>query len=158
MHTLTGILSVNGIACVAAVLVYLIPCVIMDVKKQKVSLFYAGGGAVCAAIWDVIRVGTGMDSLTGFLLSAFPGIMLLGISALTGKVGVGDGIVLLGIGFFLDWQKACGCLFIGLILSSVWSIYLLLFKKAGKGTRIPLMPFLLAGYGVVLLSEISAVS
>jgi len=83
-------------------------------------------------------------------LSVIPGLFLVALSFITeGKVGMGDGIVTAMLGPALGLEKSIYVLMGALILNSLLSGILLLFKKAGKNTRIPFVPFLTTALGVV---------
>ncbi|HIY19146.1 MAG TPA: prepilin peptidase [Candidatus Blautia avistercoris] len=80
-------------------------------------------------------------------LGYVPGIALIGLSILTkGKIGMGDGLILLSLGNFMRIKEVFLVLGMGLLLCSFWSGILLVARKAGKNSRIPFVPFLFAGY------------
>lgn len=100
-------------------------------------------------MWAVLLVVKERQGWENVLISAAPGVLLAGLSVLTeGKIGLGDGIVVLSLGLLLGCRNTLIVVLCGLLLSAVWSAGLLIRKKAGKESRIPLMPFLLAGFAI----------
>lgn len=121
----------------------------MDIQKREISLamtfIFGTGGLILfwenqGTFWEImgrVSVGTGM----------------IGMSLLTGGgIGMGDGLLLLALSGFLSAGELLMSLLIGLFLCAVWGAVLLLFRKKGRHTEIPFIPFLLLGYlgGVVL--------
>ncbi len=100
----------------------------------------------------VIHLMTDGFSLSSFLTGTMVGIACLIISIVTSEsLGIGDGLLFLGTGMFLD-LKSNFVLFCGtLLLAGGFSgICLLLKKKSGKD-KIPMAPFVLGAYVAFLL-------
>ena len=84
------------------------------------------------------------------LMSAIPGLVLMGLSVITeGKIGLGDGILVVEIGLALGIEKCAWMLTGALLLSCLFAGGLLVFHRAGLHTRIPFVPFITAGMGVM---------
>lgn len=80
------------------------------------------------------------------------GIMLL----LTGRfcggcIGAADGIMTAVIGGMIGYQETLLLLMNALLAAAVFSILLIAIKKAGRGTAIPFLPFMLLGYIIILV-------
>lgn len=65
--------------------------------------------------------------------------------AAPGAVGFGDVKLLILMGFFLGTGQVWSCIFCAMLASFVWSVILLLTKRANMKTEIPYAPFLLLG-------------
>ncbi len=90
----------------------------------------------------------------GMLLGALVGGMMLGASFLTrGELGPGDGLLFIVTGFWLGFELNFTLLMFSLILSSVYSMGLMVFKKASRGfkSEYPFSPFILAAYIVMMI-------
>ena len=134
----------------AGLLVYLAAAAVTDIRKQEVSVKTAGVAAVLAVI---LRMAAGDINLLSWLAGLLPGILVLLIGKVTGEVvGYGDGIAILVCGLFLGARGCTGCVIIGLFLTFPVSLVLLLWKKADRKSRMPFLPFLLAGYGIWFLT------
>lgn len=99
-----------------------------------------------------IRVIAGTFSLSSFLTGTMVGIVCLMIGAVTSEsLGMGDGLLFLGTGMFLNFESNfvlfCGAL----LLAGGFSGICLLLKKKSRKDRIPMVPFVLAAYVVFLL-------
>ncbi len=108
-------------------------------------VFFAGMGMS-------IQLMSGGFSLSRFLTQTVVGIACLIISIVTSEsLGVGDGLLFLGTGMFLDLKSNfvlfCGAL---LLAGGFSGICLLLKKKSGKD-KIPMAPFVLGAYVIFLL-------
>ena len=82
---------------------------------------------------------------------AIPGILILVLGAVTKKTGYGDGIALLLVGMLLRDGKIFLLFGISLFLISVSSLILLVFKKVGRSTKIPYLPFLTAAWLLLMV-------
>lgn len=93
----------------------------------------------------------------GFIYYAglIPGMCMLLISfASNQSVGYGDGLTILMLGLLVGFKLCVGILCLSLFLISIYSIVLLIIKKANRKTTIPYIPFLLAAGGIILWSEL----
>ena len=119
---------------------------IFDMVKRQVSLTVS---FVCGAIGILLWIGSGnMDGR--FLRTLVPGICLLLLAwASKGKVGYGDGIVLLSAGmYFTDEERMVLCMaaFAG---AGICGLLLCAFFHKGKNYEMPFVPFLFLGYLIV---------
>ena len=136
----------------AGLFFYLTAAAVTDIRKREVSIRTAGAAAVLAAVLHIMAEETG---LCVWLSGLIPGILVL----LTGRatkeaIGYGDGIAILICGLFLGVRGCMGSVISGLFLTFPVSLILLIRKKADRKSRIPFLPFLLAGYGIWLLTEL----
>lgn len=87
---------------------------------------------------------------TSFFRSLFcflPGLFLLAVGkASNGKVGYGDGILILVLGVWTGFLECLLTLTTGLLLASAWAAASLILKIHIKKDTIPFIPFLLIGY------------
>ena len=65
--------------------------------------------------------------------------------AVPGAVGFGDVKLLMLMGFFLGTDQIWGCVFFAMLVSFVYSVALLVTKRADLKTEIPYAPFLFLG-------------
>lgn len=138
--------AIEGIA-----LIYMGACMVFDIRHREIPLLLIILGIAAAFGADVWRIKEGMVTVAEVGLSLLPGIFFL----LTGffteeKVGYGDGLLLIASGLFLGAYKCFLALGIGLIFSAAVSLLLLLLRKADRHSRIPFVPFLVLGMGVVI--------
>lgn len=128
----------------AVVLSYLALAGYFDIRTREIS-----------RVLTVLAAGVGVlnllcfraDPFPDFWFSLLPGAALLG-AALTssGRIGIGDGLTLLVCGFFADAAYLAGALFVGLLFSSCYALFLLAVRKKGKNVSYPFLPFLFFGY------------
>lgn len=88
----------------------------------------------------------------GLLTGLIPGLFLLmtGMSS-NGKVGYGDGILVLALGIWIGFFRCLMTLTSGLLLAAIWSAFSLVIKRFKKDDQIPFVPFLFFGYLVRLI-------
>lgn len=117
---------------------------IQDIKSKKIRLGIVFIATIilciCVPFCSTISI---LDRIFG--LSIGLGIVLL--SKITGgKIGIGDGIVLgvtgIGLGFWSNMELFA----LALAMAAVFSIGLIVFRKANRRTAIPFMPFLLFAF------------
>lgn len=124
-------------------------CSVFDIRKREIPLIILIAGILAglgATLWQ-IRVGTASAIEIGE--SLLPGIFLLLLSFCTGeKVGYGDGLLLIISGLLLGFIRCFVILCISLMVSSAFALLLLVFRKADRNSRLPMVPFLAIGMGV----------
>lgn len=122
---------------------------IEDIRKKQVSvvptLLLAAAGMVLSIIsgdWNSWKV----------ILRFLPGGITFLIAWMTREsIGYGDALVLLCIGCFLPGVQMINLCMAAFTLSGLFALFLLLVRKKGRKTQVPFVPFLLAGYCVILL-------
>ncbi|MBQ9334030.1 MAG: prepilin peptidase [Lachnospiraceae bacterium] len=122
---------------------------VFDIKSRRIPIC----GFVIVFVYSVLSLVCFKENdlvWSEVLMSAIPGLVLMGLSVITeGKIGLGDGILVAEIGLALGIEKCAYMLTGALILSCLFSGGLLAFRKAGLHTRIPFVPFITAGMGVI---------
>lgn len=133
-------------------LFYLLILGFFDWRERKVPLILPIGGLVAALLYQIYLLYHDPAEwewlLVSALLGIIPGLLMLMVAGLTGKVGYGDGLVLLNLGLLTDYKSCILLLCFSMLFMSVFSMVMLLLKKAGKDTRLPYLPFLTAVYAV----------
>lgn len=88
------------------------------------------------------------DKVLGMFIMSAP-FLLIGI--LTGGIGGGDIKLLFAMGAFLGWQLIILGGLIGILIGGIIGVCLLVFKKAGRKTEMPLGPSLAMGFVIATL-------
>lgn len=136
---------------------YLIILSIYDVKYKKIPSKLLVLGGLSAAMWMFFRLWEDLDHWKelsadwGF--GIMPGVFVLLIAFLGGKIGEGDGYILILTGIITGGGKAIVVFAISLILAAVFSIWLILVHKAGRSYSFPYLPFIAAAYVLWLFIE-----
>ena len=128
-------------------------CSYEDLRKKEVALWKIG----CCGVASLFRIGMeivgGNADYIAFLLSLLPGAVLLGISFVTREgIGYGDGLLMLSIGPAVGLRSLAAGMFVAFFVSSIFSAALLLIKKVKRNYRIPFIPFLTIGLGVMVFA------
>lgn len=132
-------------------LIYMGVCMIFDIRRREIPLLLILFGIAAAFGVDIWRVRGDMITVTEMGISLLPGFFFLLTGFFTGeKVGYGDGLLLIVSGLVLGVYRCFLALGIGLVFSAAISLLLLLLRKAGRYSRIPFVPFLVLGMGVVM--------
>ncbi len=116
---------------------------IRDIRYRRIRLYpvlYAGIALILCAAWDGADLGEAFGGM------AAGGCVLLISRATKGKIGEGDACVLCVTGIGTGLVKNLEILCIGFFLAAILSGILFMTGKAGRNTRLPFIPFLLAGY------------
>lgn len=125
-------------------IIILLSCGIQDLLRKKIYFWIIIAGAVFTGICiPFTNLHSIPDRIGGIAVGAAVVIISL---ATAGKIGMGDGLLLcvtgLGLGFWGNLELFA----IALLLASVISIILLVFRLANRKKSIPFVPFLLTGY------------
>ena len=121
---------------------------IWDIRGKRLPaglllLDVLAGGILMAVNRDIDWRKNGYLYVVGILI----GIILLLIGRFCGGcIGTADGIMTAVIGGVIGYRDTLLLLMNAILAAAVFSIVLIVIKKAGRGTTIPFIPFLLLGY------------
>lgn len=123
---------------------YLILLSIFDIRIRKVPAVWLliGGAAALVNLIYLCCCQPFAELLPEVLKSLGPGLLMLTAGRLSGKIGSGDGCVLLVAGSILGSVKIMAVFSGGLLLVAATAGVLLILRKAGKNDRLPFIPFL----------------
>lgn len=79
------------------------------------------------------------------------GILLMIALVSRESIGIGDGLLFIATGTFLNFTQNLALLFGALLLIGIFSVICLLIKKKGRNDRVALVPFVLIAYVVFIL-------
>ena len=147
MMQLTGSLSR------LVLLTFLFAAAWLDQKTGELPLILSGAGATAGTLFCFFTGSSEFpELLPGFLLGFLPGMLLLALAFFSKQaVGYGDGAIFLAAGTFLGIEKTVWLLVCALLAAGVVSLLLLVLKKRNKKTSVPVIPFVLAGYVLLLI-------
>lgn len=113
-----------------------------DLRKRALpSLYLAAAFAVGSVLAVFFRDGFPWT----YLLSLLPGLFLLFLAPATrGGIGAGDGLLMIAVGTVLPVEDVLAILLVGLLSASFYAA-VLLFRRRGRNTSFPLIPFLHGG-------------
>ena len=121
---------------------YLAVLGLVDIKKIVIDIRLLLAGFVPAAL--LAAVSTSMTEAVGGILI---GAVFLVIAVLTKEqIGKADGLVICQTGLAAGFG---GCIFVigvAFIIVLPCVIFLMIFRKAGRKTRIPFLPFIFSGF------------
>lgn len=125
----------------------LVPNAYADLRRKQILPVWTVLCAGAAVIWQLWRG----CSVPAMIAGALPGCLLLLIGYLKpDSVGMGDGLVILGIGLWAGAESTIELLFIACLLMLIAVLPGLLRKKIERKTALPFIPFLLAAVLVYL--------
>ena len=124
---------------------------ITDIRERAISgvalMIFTVAGIMC--LW-LGRSLNPVDSIFGALI----GLCLVIVSFCTkGELGMGDALLLLVTGIFLGFERNLTLLFSALMLSSLFSVYLLIREKNIK-KEYPFVPFLFIAYVMMYIVKL----
>lgn len=123
---------------------------VLDIRSRRVPVWMLVIGGSAALLGFSFQCVNGGWEYTDALKAFLPGFLLLALAFVTKKAGYGDGIALLCVGALLEGGRSLLLFGISLFLISIWSIGLLIFRKASKEEGIPYLPFLTAAWFAVM--------
>lgn len=89
------------------------------------------------------------------VLGVVPGILVLLLSYFThGKIGMGDGFVMMVCGTVLSLFENLLLLFLAFVLSAAVGAGLMMFRRVKRSYIMPFVPFICISFGVTYLWEI----
>ena len=124
---------------------------IFDIRSKHIPM----SGFAVVLIYSVISLvwsEHGEYDIADLLMSVIPGIMLIGLSVITeGKIGLGDGILIAELGLGLGFERCIYMVAGALIFNCVFAGAMLMSHRLGLHSRVPFIPFVAAGMGVVTI-------
>ena len=124
-----------------------------DIRKMEIPLWVFAGAGVMSAVSLILQAVNGASPgmiLPAALLAVLPGGVLISIGFLSrGGIGYGDGILALLIGPVFGLHVMAGGICLAFFLSALAGAGLMIARRAGRKTRLPFVPFLLLGMGVI---------
>ena len=128
---------------------------VQDIKNKEISAKLLVVSAIISLVGAFIGVWKNNLSITDVVVSLLPGAGMLFLSFATRQqIGYGDGLVALVLGPAFGIRIMLLGIVIAFFGSSIFSIILLLLKKAEKKTRIPFVPFITLGTAVACFAKI----
>lgn len=123
----------------------------IDIRKKQIPVIILFIFGVTAAFF-IVR--SGEREGISVVYSLIPGVFLLTLSLCTREsIGYGDGWTVLVLGLLLGLWDCVACVFVGLILSALFSLTLLVLRKVNGKSRLPFLPFITLGLGVVVVGQ-----
>lgn len=120
-------------------------CTVTDCAWQKIGKSVLLLGALCgvaAAGWRMAQTG---QNWLEVMFSVVPGAVLYALSWVTeGKMGRGDGDMVMILGLFLGWELCLAVLSAACLLAAVFAGGGLAIGRLKKSSRLPFAPFLLS--------------
>lgn len=128
----------------------LISISITDIKYKEVNIYIIMLTLILGVILMVINPNIiWYESFIGLFVI---GGILAGISYITkGSIGMGDAFVIGTIGLLLGYKMTIAILLYSLVLSSILGIILMILGKVNRKTRLPMVPFILTSFIIILL-------
>jgi leader peptidase (prepilin peptidase)/N-methyltransferase len=131
---------------------YLFVMSIYDIKRKEIQIGISVFTAIILGIIKLYLCVRGEQMWYLLLGGIFPGILLLFVSFCSQKqIGAGDGIVFIINGIVLGFFENMVLLFLSLLAAAVVGTGMLLLKRMNRKDKIPFIPFVFIGYGVMCL-------
>ncbi len=137
------------------VLIIMIIAAVTDLRCRQIPLLFIGAAAAASILRIICGIYSMDAEFTDILMALSPGAVLILIAFLTREgVGYGDGLLVLAAGPALGGYAALFGTIAALFANGIFSGVMLALRRAGKMTRIPFVPFLALGMGVMLLAKV----
>ena len=123
---------------------YLIILSIYDIRTRQIPVVWLaiGGMAAFVNMMYLCLCQPSLEIVVEIWKSCLPGIVMLIAARFSGKIGGGDGCVLLVAGSILGSVKIMAVFAGSLMLVAVTAAILLVFRKVSKNDKLPFVPFL----------------
>ena len=120
-----------------------------DIRKRTVPVIPMMIWGMAGVLLHLYHGRIGCDSMLGGLI---PGIAVYILSILTHeRIGKGDAILLIVTGIYMGFWGNIFMLWIGMILAAVGGVVSMAFFKKSKHYELPFVPFLFAGFLMIVL-------
>lgn len=126
-------------------------CAWEDYRRKRVLVYPVLAFAIAGLVLHLCYMDiTIFNMLAGIAI----GCILLLVSRITGgRIGIGDGMILIVSGIYLGFTENIRLFFHGLLLCGIWSLFLLVIRKRKRDEEIAFVPFLFLAYLEMLLFQ-----
>ncbi len=120
-----------------------------DIKRKTVPVIPIMGWGIFAIVLHLI---SGKNDIISMAVGMIPGAIAYVLSVLTKeKIGKGDAVLLIVTGLYMGFWENVFMLWVGLIFAAIGGIVAIVMFKRKRGDELPFVPFLFAGYLVILV-------
>lgn len=126
--------------------VWLVTLSLFDIRYRRVPIWLILLGGILSGGMLIYQWRIGESEIADCFFGMIPGIALLLLALSTHKAGWADGVVTMFLGSVLGFWQCVLAIMLSLILTSVVSLLLMIFRRVDKGTKIPFIPFLTLGF------------
>ncbi|MCI8463966.1 MAG: hypothetical protein HFG25_13660 [Lachnospiraceae bacterium] len=126
---------------------------IWDIRYKKVPVWMLGTGAAAAGAALLYEIAEAAFDPISICIAMLPGAVLMTAALYTDHAGWGDGIVMLILGASLKREESLLAFCAGLGLAALFSLSLLVLRRADRKTRLPFLPFLALGMLICIIGK-----
>lgn len=142
MHDLWIMCLYIGLLLVAA---------IADIRKLRIPM-YVITLIYIVSIVIVVLLEKWKMPVSCIVLPLLPGVIMIVIGLITRqKIGIGDGVIVAGIGIGIGMDRCLAMLMFALFAVALVAGAMIACGRVNKHTRIPFVPFILGGLGMSML-------
>ena len=121
---------------------------VLDLWWKKVPVWLLVVGGIIMTFMSAYQYARGIKGPSELVWGLVPGVLLLLIAVTSKKAGIADGIVFLLLSLPLDYRECIISFVLSFLIMSFMSLLLLVLNKVKGNSKLPYLPFLLAGYMV----------
>ena len=125
---------------------------VLDLRWKRIPVWLLVVGGMIVTIMSFNEYTQADKSFAELVWGLVPGALLLLMSVATKKAGIADGIVLLLLSLPLDYRECIVGFVLSLLIMSFVSLLLLVLGKVKGNSKLPYLPFLLAGYMIQVIT------
>lgn len=126
----------------------LLICTITDIRSKKI---YLGVVIPVSLICMILNLITGQLNLLEIICLIVTGVLFVLIAVISGgQLGLGDVCIYIMTGIGIGSIKNIYLIFISFMIAALGAAYLMFIKKKGRKYRMPLAPYVMAGYIIYL--------
>ena len=119
-----------------------------DLRWKRVPIWLLAVGGIIMTAMSFYQYKCEIKGIAELIWGWIPGALLLLMAVVTKKAGIADGIVLLLLSMSLDYRECIVSFVFSFLFMSFVSLLLLVLGKVKGNSKLPYIPFLLAGYMV----------
>ena len=132
-------------------IIFMLILTVMDIRKKEISVLLLLIFGATVVFYVAVK---GEREALSVIYSLIPGAFLLALSLCTREsIGYGDGWTMLVLGLLLGLWECLAVVFVGLVFSAIFSLVLLVLSRVNGKTRLPFLPFVSMGLGVVIIVQ-----
>lgn len=121
---------------------------VSDLRWKRVPVWLLAVSGMITTIMSFCLYKWEIKGTTELVWGWVPGALLLLMAVTTKKAGIADGIVLLLLSMSLGYRECIVSFVLSFLFMSFVSLLLLVLGKVKGNSKLPYLPFLLAGYMV----------
>lgn len=132
-------------------IIFLFICAVWDIRVRKIPVIWLYGGLLWMGIYAGFQLIQKERGMLDLIFALLPGVICCLFAKVSHAVGMGDALIMIGIGLCFAVMSVLRILTVAFFLAAIGSVIVMIMQRRIENKRIPFVPYLLLASGFVLI-------